>query len=153
MPLSLNTIKGSKGSAKKRKRVGRGNSSGHGTYSGRGLKGQKARSGVSGLKRLGMKQVLLRTPKKRGFKSSKPKNQVINLSDLNICFKDNDIINPQVLLKKGLVDNIKVSIKILGKGELKLKGLQFENIKISESAKKQVEKTKGKVIDFKNKKK
>jgi large subunit ribosomal protein L15 len=54
--LTLNSIKKAKGSAKGRKRVGRGNASGHGTYSTRGLKGQKSRSGVSGLKRLGMKQ-------------------------------------------------------------------------------------------------
>ena len=45
--LSLNTIKKTKGSSKKIKRVGRGNASGHGTYSTRGLKGQKSRSGVS----------------------------------------------------------------------------------------------------------
>ena len=88
MSLSLHTIKPSKGAAKKRKRVGRGNASGHGTYSTRGLKGQKSRSGVSGLKRLGLKMTLSRIPKKRGFKSPKAKNQVVNLTDINENFKE-----------------------------------------------------------------
>ena len=145
MPLSLHNLKPNKNSTKKRKRIGRGNASGHGTYSGKGLKGQKARSGVSNLKRLGMKQVLLRTPKKRGFKSLKPKDLVVNLDDINKNFKDNDIINPKILLEAGLIDNIKLEVKILGNGELKLKGLKFNNLKISKSARKQVEKMGGKI--------
>jgi len=140
MVLSLNTISPKKGSMKKRKRVGRGNSSGHGTYSGKGLKGQKSRAGVSGLKRLGMKQVLLKTPKKRGFTSSKPKDQVVNLIDINKNFKDNDVITPKILLGKGLIDNIKLDVKILGKGDLKLKDLKFLGVKMSDSVKKKLEK-------------
>jgi large subunit ribosomal protein L15 len=136
MPLSLHTIKPAKGAKKKRKRVGRGNASGHGTYSTRGLKGQKSRSGVSNLKRLGMKMTLMRTPKKRGFKSLKPKNQVVNLTLINKNYKEGEIVNPKSLLKKGLIDTIKVSVKILGNGELKLKDLKFENVKMSESVKK-----------------
>ena len=124
---------------KKRKRVGRGNSSGHGTYSGKGQKGQRSRSGVSGLKRLGMKQVLLRTPKKRGFKSLKPKDNIVNLIDINKNFKDKDKINPKILLKKGLIDNIKLDVKILGKGELKLKDLKFVGMKMSKSVKEKLE--------------
>jgi large subunit ribosomal protein L15 len=140
MSLYLHTIKPAKGATRKSKRVGRGNASGHGTYSGRGLKGQKSRSGVSGLKRLGMRQVLLKTPKKRGFKSDKPKNQILNITDINKYFKDNDIITPKDLHNKGLIDNIKLGVKILGNGELKLKNLQFKGIKISQSVKEQIEK-------------
>lgn len=143
MTLSLDTIKPAKGAAKKRKRIGRGNAAGQGTYCGRGIKGQNARAGVSGLKRLGMKQVLLRIPKNRGFKSLKPKNQVINLADINKYFKDGDIINPKILHHKGLIANLKISVKLLGQGELKLEKLQFSNIKISASAKAQVEKMNG----------
>jgi len=146
MSLSLSTIKPAKNSKKKRKRVGRGNASGHGTYSTKGLKGQKSRSGVSNLKRLGMKMTLMRTPKKRGFKSLKPKNQVINLSLINKHFKDGDTVNPKLLLRKELVDTIMVPIKILGVGDLKISNLKFENVLFSNSAKKQVEKTKGKII-------
>ncbi len=133
MSLSLHTIKPAKGSTKKRKRVGRGNASGHGTYSTRGLKGQKSRAGVSNLKRLGMKMTLMRTPKKRGFKSLKPKDQVLNLTDINENFKDGDTINPKALLKKDLIDTIKIGVKVLGNGELKLKNLKFEGVKMSES--------------------
>ena len=138
MPLSLHTIKPNKGATKKCKRVGRGNSSGHGTYSGRGQKGQKSRSGVSGLKRLGMKKRLLQIPKFRGFKSNKPKNQVVSLGDINKSFKDGDKINPKELLKKGLIDKIRLPVKILGKDELKLKNLEFSDVKMSESVKKQI---------------
>lgn len=135
MSLSLHTIKPAKGATKKRKRVGRGNASGHGTYSTRGLKGQKSRSGVSNLKRLGMKMTLMRTPKKRGFKSLKPKNQVVNLEDVNKNFKDGEVVNPKSLLKKGLIDNIKAGVKILGKGNLAVKNLKFEDVKMSGSVK------------------
>lgn len=137
MSITLHTIKPAKGAIKKRKRVGRGNASGHGTYSTRGQKGQKSRSGVSGLKRLGMKITLMRIPKKRGFKSAKPKDQIVNLSAINSNFKDGDSINPKILMKKGLVDSIKLEVKILGNGKLTLKKLRFENVKMSENAKKQ----------------
>ena len=63
MSLTLHTIQKNKKAYKIKKRLGRGNSSGDGNYSGKGMKGQRSRSGVSNLKRLGMKQVLLRTPK------------------------------------------------------------------------------------------
>ncbi|MEA3449883.1 MAG: 50S ribosomal protein L15 [Patescibacteria group bacterium] len=138
MSLSTHTIKGAKGSSKKRKRIGRGNASGTGTYSGKGLKGQNCRSGVSNLKRLGMKQVLLRTPKKRGFNSVKSKKQVVNLSDLNKHFKEGEIVSKESLLKKALVDNIKVNVKILAKGELTVKNLKFKDVLMSEAAKKQL---------------
>lgn len=139
MTLSLHTIKPAKGAAKKRKRVGRGNASGHGTYSGRGLKGQKSRSGgKNSLKRLGMKTILLNIPKKRGFKSQKPKNQAVNLADINKNFKDGATINLQTLLKAGLIDTIKLPVKILGKGELKLKNVKFEGVKMSKSVKNQI---------------
>lgn len=139
MTLSLHTIKPAKGATKKRKRVGRGNASGHGTYSGRGLKGQKSRSGgKNSLKRLGMKTILLNIPKKRGFKSQKPKNQAVNLADINKNFKDGATINLQTLLKAGLIDTIKLPVKILGKGELKLKNVKFEGVKMSKSVKNQI---------------
>lgn len=139
MSLSLHTIKPAKGSTKKRKRVGRGDASGHGTYSTRGQKGQKSRSGVSNLKRLGFKATLRRIPKKRGFKSLEAKFQVVNLKDLNKFFKDGDVISPEALFAKGLVVNKNARTKILGMGELSLKNLKFENVKMSESVKEKLE--------------
>lgn len=136
MELSLHNLKGTN---KKKKRVGRGNASGRGTYSTRGIKGQRSRSGgKGGLKRLGLRQMLFATPKIRGFKSAKPKNQVVNLSSLNASFKEGDDINPKTLLKAKLINNIKLPIKILGEGSLKLKKLKFNSVKMSESVRNKI---------------
>ena len=135
--LSLNTIKKAKGSAKKNKRVGRGNASGHGTYSTRGLKGQKSRSGVSGLKRLGLKKQLLQIPKSRGFKSLNPKNQVVSVKMINKHFKDNEIVNPLVLFEKKLISSASRPVKILGKEKLTVK-VKFEKIKMSAGLSEQI---------------
>ena len=119
--LSLNNIRKSQGSSKKGKRVGRGNASGHGTYSTRGQKGQKARSGVSNLKRLGMRKQLLATPKVRGFKSDKPKNQVVSVMSINSNFKDGETVSPESLLEKGLIKSASLPVKVLGKEKLEAK--------------------------------
>jgi len=128
--LSLNTITKAKGRVKKNKRVGRGNASGHGTYSTRGQKGQGARSGVSGLKRLGMRAQLLQIPKSRGFKSDKPKNQVVSVKAINNSFKDGDIVTPGALAEKKLISSASLPVKILGKDKLTVK-VKFEKIKMS----------------------
>jgi len=128
--LSLNTIRKAKGSAKKNKRVGRGNASGHGTYSTRGLKGQKSRSGVSNLKRLGMRQQLLQTPKQRGFKSLNPKNQVVSVKAINTNFKDGETVSAETLFAKKLVSSIDLPVKILGKEKLTVK-VTFTKVKMS----------------------
>lgn len=80
--FNLHNLKPARGSKHKIKRVGRGNSSGHGTYSGHGGKGQTARTGGSkGLKLMGLRQLLLRTPKLGGFRSqyAKPATLKINV--------------------------------------------------------------------------
>ncbi|HBA36987.1 TPA: 50S ribosomal protein L15 [Candidatus Falkowbacteria bacterium] len=128
--LSLNTIKKAKGSSRKGKRVGRGNASGHGTYSTRGLKGQKSRSGVSGLKRLGMRAGLLQIPKSRGFRSLQPKNQVVSVKAINRHFKDGETVNPTTLAEKKLIGSVSLPVKILGKEKLTVK-VKFEKIKMS----------------------
>jgi len=129
--LTLNNIKKAKGASKNKKRVGRGNSSGHGTYSTRGLKGQRARSGVSGLKRLGMKQQLLQTPKVRGFKSAKPKNQIISLKDINSNYKDGENVTPESLAEKGLISSASLPVKILGKNDKLTVKVKFAGVKMS----------------------
>ena len=130
--LAINNIKSAPGSKKTRKRIGRGNASGHGTYSGKGQKGQKSRSGVSNLKRLGMKQQLLQTPKLRGFKSAKPKNQVLNVEIINQNFKDNETVSPETLFKKKLIKKIDKPVKILGKEKLKVK-VKFDKVLLNKS--------------------
>jgi len=137
--LSLNTIKKAKGTAKTRKRLGRGNASGLGTYSGKGIKGQKARSGVSNLKRLGMKKQLLQTPKLRGFKSLNPKNQVVSIKAINLHFKEAGIVSPETLMEKKLISSPSKPVKILGKEKLTAK-VTFEGVKMSSSLTDQITK-------------
>lgn len=143
MSLNLHTLRPTKGTTKAKKRVGRGNSSGHGTYSTRGLKGQKSRSGVSGLKRLGMRQMLLAAPKRRGFVSRFPKNQTVNLSALNKAFQAKETVSPRTLLKKGLIAKINLPAKILAQGELTVSGLIFEKLQISQAAAEKITKAGG----------
>jgi large subunit ribosomal protein L15 len=135
--LSLNTIRQAKGSSKKNKRVGRGNASGHGTYSTRGQKGQKSRAGVSNLKRLGMRQQLLQTPKLHGFKSLNPKNQVVSVKAINSSFKDGEVVSPATLFEKKLISSLSLPVKVLGKEKLTLK-VSFEKVKMSEGLKSQL---------------
>lgn len=137
--LAINNIKPAPGSKKTRKRIGRGNASGHGTYSGKGQKGQKSRSGVSNLKRLGMKQQLLQTPKLRGFKSAKAKNQVLSVEIINKNFKDKEIVSPESLFKKKLIKKIYKPVKILGKEKLKVK-VTFDKVLFNQSIKDQINK-------------
>ncbi len=135
--LSINNIKSAPGSKKSRKRIGRGNASGHGTYSGKGQKGQKSRSGVSNLKRLGMKQQLLQTPKLRGFKSMKPKNQVLSVEIINQNYKDKEVVSPETLFKKKLIKKIDKPVKVLGKEKLKVK-VEFDKVLLNQSLKDQI---------------
>ncbi|NCN99912.1 50S ribosomal protein L15 [Candidatus Falkowbacteria bacterium] len=135
--LSLNTIKKSSGTRQKNKRVGRGNASGHGTYSTRGQKGQKSRSGVTGLKRLGMKKQLLQIPKSRGFRSLQPKNQVVSVSAINSNFKNDETVSPETLLAKKMINSSTLPVKILGKEKLTVT-VKFDKIKMSEGLKSQI---------------
>ena len=113
MVLELSNIGTKK---KNRKRIGRGNASGHGTYSTRGQKGQRARSGgKKGLKIKGFKQNLLNMPKYKGMKSPRLKAQLIMVSTLEKYFKDNEQVTPGSLLERGLVESMDRAVKILTK--------------------------------------
>jgi len=148
MALNLYNLKPAFGAKKARKRVGRGDSSGHGTYSTRGAKGQKARSGgKGGLKLKGLKSNIQSIPKLGGFRSLKSKLAVVNLKDLEKKFADDEIITPAKLVEKGLLKSTKAGVKILGLGALSKK-LILKVDKISQSAKEAVEKAGGKVILF-----
>ncbi|OGE83563.1 MAG: 50S ribosomal protein L15 [Candidatus Doudnabacteria bacterium RIFCSPLOWO2_01_FULL_44_21] len=145
--LKLHELKPYKGSTKKRKVVGRGVGSGHGTFSGRGAKGQKARSGSSmPLGFEGGRMPLHRQiPKKRGFKSRQPKSIVINLERLDRKFKTGETVNPKILLAKGLIKSTTEPIKILGAGKINMV-LTFEKVMISNSAKEKIIAAGGKII-------
>lgn len=120
---------------KARRRIGRGGK--RGTYSGKGMKGQKSRAGHK--IRPAIRDFIIRLPKRRGFKfrSIQLKPAVINLHVLERHFKSGDVVSPQILSQKGLIKRIKgilPEVKILGDGELKKK-LIFRNCVFSKSAK------------------
>jgi large subunit ribosomal protein L15 len=143
MTLSLHTIKSAKGARTKKVRIGRGGK--RGNYSGKGQKGQRARSGGRhNLMRLGMRQLMEQTPKLRGFKSMYKKPAIVNLRDLAHHFKDGDVVTPEILLKKRMVATSRFGVKILGKGEIKIK-LNVSECTVSASAKEAIEKAGGSV--------
>jgi large subunit ribosomal protein L15 len=112
--LTLNNLKRTPNSRKKRKRLGRGNASGHGTYATRGMKGQRARTGGRhGLIKFGLKNMMQRLPKQKGFKSYKPDFEIVNLEDLDKLYANEAVINPKQLMLKDLVKGER-RIKILG---------------------------------------
>jgi len=145
MAMALHNVRPVRAVNKRGKRVGRGNASGHGTYSTRGIKGQKARSGVSGLKRLGMKQMLLSVPKLRGFKSYRAKSVPVNVEVFN-KLSDGQKVTPALLRSLGLVKNANRGIKLLGRGEVVVKNLEVSGLAVSATARQMIEKAGGKVL-------
>lgn len=137
----------SKVKKKNRKRVGRGNGSGLGTYSGRGMKGQTARAG--GKRRPGFEggqtPLLRKMPKLKGFKNpNRIEFQVVNISDLNI-FENGTVVDFKLLLEKNIISKKSKPVKLLGgKGELE-KTLTIIVDKASVSAITAVEAKKGTV--------
>jgi len=108
------------GSKHRRKRVGRGDGSGHGTYSGRGLKGQKARSGggVRPYFEGGQLPLVKRLPQKRGFTNIfRVEYEVVNLKALK-RFPPGSEVTPEALYREGVIKTLKKPVKVLGDGEL-----------------------------------
>src|ERR1700757_3215835 len=119
--MRLNELKPRPGSKHRVKRLGCGESSGHGKTSGKGHKGQKARSG--GSIRLGFEggqMPLIRRLPKRGFNNAAfhKRYAIVNVSDLN-AFEADTVVNEQLLRESNLVRGHFAGIKILGEGELK----------------------------------
>src|SRR5271167_2299605 len=113
--LKLHQLKKHPKSTHRRKVVGRGLGSGHGTYSTRGGKGQTARTGHSKMPAIfeGGRQPLVRQlPKSRGFRALSAKATIVSLSELNV-FNDGDIVNLKTLQAKGVVDKTAIKVKIL----------------------------------------
>ena len=145
----LSNLKYAEGSRKKRKRVGRGEGSGHGTQATRGMNGQRSRSGSK--KRAwfeGGQMPLQRRIPKFGFTNIfKQTYQIVNLNALQRIANENKIekvINLEELKNLGLISNLKKPVKILGKGELKAK-LNLEVNAISQSAKEKIESAGGSI--------
>lgn len=118
MTLGAHTISG-EGARKTKRRVGRGNSSTKGTYAGRGMKGQRSRSGgKGGLQRRGFKARLQKVAKLRGFNSLTPKKQTITLAMLETAFAAGETVSPATLTQKGLIESPKLGVKIVSTGTL-----------------------------------
>lgn len=142
--FKLHTIKKHPKSTQRRKVVGRGLGSGHGTYSTRGGKGQTARTGHSKMPVAfeGGRQPLVRQmPKSRGFKSLNTKPVAVSLSKLDV-FSDGDTVTVKSLQEKGVIDKTATLVKIL-QGETK-KRLTVK-VPASASAKAAIEKAGGSV--------
>ena len=145
--MRLHDVKPVPGSVKRRKRVGCGESSGHGKTSTRGNKGQRARSGA-GI-RIGFEggqMPLHRRLPKKGFSNAcfKDKVVIVNVSQLEV-FEDGTEINEALLRQRGLVRGKVDAIKLLGEGDLSKK-LVIAIDRVSASAKDKVEKSGGSIV-------
>jgi large subunit ribosomal protein L15 len=129
--LNLSTLKPAQ-KRKARKRVGRGLASGKGRYSGRGIKGQKARSGSHNMRpgfEGGQMPIYMRLGKQRGpySKDAMPvgphrtSTTPVNLRDLDRVFEDGAEVSLEALVEKGILKNTRTDVKILGQGDLKKK--------------------------------
>ena len=143
--MNQHEIKPSAGSKHKPKRVGRGNGSGHGTYSCRGIKGQKARTsgGVRPLFEGGQNPLVRRLPYKRGFNNVfRTEYAIVNVRQLNV-FGDGTEVTPEQLVSARIIKNLRNPIKILGEGDLERR-LVVKAHKFSEVARSKIESVGGK---------
>ena len=148
--MRLNEIADKDGARRPRKRVGRGIGSGVGKTAGRGVKGQKSRSGVAIKGFEGGQMPIYRRLPKRGFNNPNAKDwNVINLGQIEdaIASKKLDAkkpVNAESLIAAGLIGKERDGVRLLGKGELKSK-VNFEINHASKSALEAVEKAGGKI--------
>ena len=142
--MKLHELKAAEGATKARKRRGRGHATGQGTTGGRGMNGQKSRSG--GGVRLGFEggqMPLYRRIPKRGFTNIFGKEYAeVNVESLN-RFEAGTVVNEQVLKEAGLVKQVKDGVKILGRGELN-KGLTVQAAKFTKTENEKIEAAGGK---------
>ncbi|MDO8473297.1 MAG: 50S ribosomal protein L15 [Dehalococcoidia bacterium] len=118
--MMQNNVAPAPGSRHNRKRVGRGDGSGHGSYSCAGCKGQKNRTGSGARPGFegGQTPIVKRLPEKRGFVNVfRVAYAVVNLKDLNV-FPAQSEVTPQILAKAGLIDGTARPVKVLGEGDI-----------------------------------
>jgi large subunit ribosomal protein L15 len=145
--MQANQLRPAKGARHARKRIGRGNASGHGTYSGRGGKGQYARNTVRRDFEGGQTPMLRRLPSKRGFKNPfRVDYQPVNLRDLARFDADTEV-TPEALRDAGILTSIKKPVKVLATGALDVK-LTVKAHKFSLAAKEKIEAAGGSVVEI-----
>lgn len=145
--MQLKDLQPAEGSKKARKRIGRGNSSGHGTTAGRGTKGQLSRSGGGKGKGFegGQQPLAMRLPKLPGFRNiNRVEYVAVNVSRLNDKFDNGETVDTESLIAKGIIKHNYDLVKVLGDGEISKK-LTVKVDKVSASAKAKIEAAGGKV--------
>jgi len=145
--MQLNDLRPAEGSTKARKRIGRGNSSGHGTTAGRGYKGQLSRSGGGKGKGFegGQQPLAMRLPKLPGFTNhNRTEYAPVNVSRLEALYEAGDVVDCASLVEKGVIKSDFIPVKVLGDGEL-TKALTVKVDKVSASAQAKIEAAGGKV--------
>lgn len=131
---------------KQRQRCGRGGK--RGTYCGRGIKGQNARSGAR--KQPIIRELIKRYPKIRGYKNNPQRRSLlalVNVSDLEKNFQKGNVVSPKTLIAQKIIDKIKgriPKVKILGRGDIR-RSLIIKNCQVSKTAKEKIERAGGKV--------
>lgn len=147
--MDQSSLKPPVGAKHKKKRVGCGDGSGHGTYSTRGCKGQKSRSGRDlrpGFEG-GQLPLIKRLPWTRGFtRVNRVEYNIVNVGDLKL-FEANAEVNPELMVARGLIKCDRCPVKILGSGELD-RPLTVRANKFSASARGKIESAGGKVEEI-----
>ncbi len=147
--MKLHDLKPTEGSRHRRRRVGRGESSGLGKTCGKGHKGQKSRSGASIRPSFeGGQMPLARRLPKKGFNNAQFKTNfaIVNVSDLEEKFSDGDEVNEESLRACGLVKGVCDAIKVLGSGDISKK-LTVTADKLSATAREKIEKAGGSIAE------
>ena len=153
--LNLSTLKPAQ-KRRNRKRVGRGMGSGKGRYSGRGIKGQKSRSGSHKMRagfEGGQMPIYMRLGKQRGNTSKdampigpfRTVSQGVNVRDLERVFDAGTEVTPELLKAKRLIRSVRVDVKILGQGDLSTK-LTVSAHNFSKSAREKIEAAGGQIV-------
>ncbi len=145
--MQAHQLKPSPGAKHARKRVGRGNASGHGTYSGRGLKGQKARNKPQRFFEGGQTRLFKKLPHRRGFRNPfRVEYSPVNLCDLQ-RFAEGTNVTPDLLKEAGVLRSLRRPVKVLATGELK-KALTVNAHKFSLAAKEKIEAAGGAAMEI-----
>lgn len=145
--MQLTDLRPAEGAKKARKRIGRGNSSGHGTTAGRGSKGQLSRSGGgkgAGFEG-GQQPLAMRLPKLPGFTNhNRVEYAPVNVARLEALYESGETVDAESLMVKGVIKHDYVPVKVLGDGEL-TKSLTVKVDKVSASAKAKIEAVGGRI--------
>ena len=141
MTMQNHTLGSAGSKTRKRKRIGRGDASGNGSYSGKGMKGQKSRSG-GGVRpgfEGGQLPLIKRLPSLRGFTNIfKTQYHAVNLDTILKMYPNGGDVSPGTLVETGVLKDQKLPLKVLGRGEINV-NLKVSAHKLTKSAKEKIE--------------